>query len=73
MSNFKKYRSTQIAEMAEWYPDFDMEHVSVSAVDRKAGSPKRGDMIARHPADHEDRWLVARDYFDANFEPMESR
>jgi hypothetical protein len=70
MSEYVKYRRTQIAEMADWHPDFDMTDVSVSEPDRKAGSPKAGDKIARNPANHEDRWLVAADYFAANFEPV---
>jgi hypothetical protein len=48
-----------------------MTDVSVSEADRKAGSPKPGDKIARNPANHEDRWLVAADYFAANFEQLE--
>lgn len=48
-----------------------MTRVSVSAADRENGSPKAGDMIARNPANHEDRWLVAADYFRENFEPVE--
>ena len=66
---YKQYRRTQIAEMADWHPRFDMTDVSVSAADQKAGSPKIGDKIARNPANHADRWLVAADYFAANFEP----
>jgi len=69
MSEFKQYRRSQIAELAEWTPDIDMEHVSVSAVDRAAGSPRPGDMIARNPKNHADRWLVAKAYFEDNFEP----
>ena len=70
MSVFKRYRRSQIAELAEWYPEFDMRNVSISEVDRAAGSPKWGDMIARNPANHEDKWLVASAYFAANFEPL---
>jgi hypothetical protein len=70
MEEFKKYRRTQIAEMTEWTPDFDMSRVSVSDADRAAGSPKTGDMIARNPSDHADRWLVGAAYFAANFEPL---
>lgn len=66
---FKQYRRTQIAEMADWTPDFSMAGVSVSEVDREAGSPKLGDKIARNPANHADMWLVAAEYFAANFEP----
>jgi hypothetical protein len=67
---FKRYRRTQIAEMADWEPGFDMGGVSISAPDAAAGSPKTGDKIARNPANHEDRWLVAAEYFAANFEPV---
>ncbi len=67
---FKQYRRTQIAEMADWEQGFDMLNVSVSAADASNGSPKLGDKIARNPANHEDRWLVAKVYFDANFEVL---
>ena len=70
MSEFKQYRRKQIAELADWTPDFDMAKVSVSDVDKNAGSPKIGDKIARNPVNHSDRWLVAADYFTANFEPV---
>jgi hypothetical protein len=64
---FKEYRRTQIAEMADWEPGFPMDGVSIGPVDRAAGSPKVGDKIARNPADHADLWLVAAAYFAANF------
>jgi len=70
MSEYRQYRRTQIAEMADWEPGFDMTGVSVSAPDVEAGSPKVGDKIARNPANHEDRWLVAAAYFEVNFEPI---
>lgn len=67
---FREYRRTQIAEMADWHQGFDMVGVSVSDADKAAGSPKSGDKIARNPANHADRWLVAADYFAANFEEI---
>ena len=70
MTVFKQYRRTQIAEMCVWTSDFDMSRVSVSEVDRKAGSPKSGDMIARNPKNHDDQWLVAAQYFSDNFEAI---
>jgi hypothetical protein len=70
MSDFRQYRRKQIAELAPWTPDADMTRVSVSAADRDAGSPKPGDMIARNPKDHEDKWLVSKAYFEENFEPV---
>ncbi len=68
---FKKYRRTQIAEMRPIaHDDREDTTISISAVDRQAGSPKPGDMIARNPANHSDQWLVAAAYFAANFEPI---
>ena len=70
MSNFRQYRRKQIAELAPWTPNFDMTRVSVSAADKEGGSPRTGDMIARNPKNHDDQWLVSKDYFDENFEPV---
>jgi hypothetical protein len=71
MPEFTRYRRTQIAEMR---PYVEGEHlggyVSVAAVDRGAGSPKVGDMIARNPKNHDDQWLVSAQYFADNFEPL---
>ena len=72
---FKKYKRTQIAEMHEYNPDDMyskefMDRVSISATDKENGSPKKGDMIARNPKNHDDMWLVARQYFNDNFEPI---
>lgn len=44
--------------------------ISISEVDQIAGSPVIGDMISRNPKNHNDQWLVAKDYFLENFEPM---
>lgn len=64
---YHQYQRTAVAEMADWHPGFNMAGVSVSDADKEAGSPKDGDKIARNPANHADRWLVATDYFAANF------
>lgn len=45
--------------------------VSISDVDLQNGSPKIGDMIARNPKEHNDQWLVAKQYFEDNFEPVQ--
>ena len=84
MEKFKKYRRTQIAEMREvTQNDIDLFKagdtipasfqfkVSISDADRQNGSPKIGDMIARNPKNHNDQWLVAKQYFEDNFEPMQ--
>jgi hypothetical protein len=65
---FAPYRRKQIAELCPWAPGDDMTGISVSAEDTKAGSPKAGDMIARNPKNHADKWLVAAAYFADNFE-----
>jgi GNAT superfamily N-acetyltransferase len=67
--DFKQYRRTQIAEMTPWKSGVDMSRVSVSNSDSENGSPKDGDMIARNPKSHDDKWLVAAQYFADNFEP----
>lgn len=77
MSKFKLYRRKQIAELRPYDPTgrdtFGLhDGVSVSAPDKAAGSPKRGDMIARNPKNHADQWLVAAQYFADNFEAVRS-
>ena len=43
-------------------------NVSISDVDKINGSPKIGDMIARNPKNNLDQWLIAKEYFEDNFE-----
>jgi hypothetical protein len=69
MSDFAKYRRKQIAELRPFVEGEELLGVSISAEDTKAGSPKSGDMIARNPKNHDDKWLVAAAYFADNFEP----
>ena len=72
-SEFSQYRRSQIAELRPYVPGEPAEllyRVSISQADLDGGSPKDGDMIARNPANHDDQWLVAADYFAANFEPL---
>jgi hypothetical protein len=68
---WKKYRRPGITEMRPWLPDEDITGLSISADDFRNGSPKMGDMIARNPKNHADRWLVNAAYFFANFAPAE--
>jgi len=74
MSTFRQYRRKQIAELRPYEPgeDLDALNVSISAEDKKAGSPKAGDMIARNPKNHADQWLVSAAYFADNFEPIDA-
>jgi hypothetical protein len=69
---FKPYRRRQIAELRPYIPgEVLSDRVSIAAVDRENGSPKAGDMIARNPKNHEDQWLVAKQYFLDNLEPIQ--
>ena len=81
---FKKYRRTNVAEMRPvtendintfseigYLPAINNIKVSISMADLKNGSPKNGDMIARNPQNHNDMWLIAKDYFEGNFEPVD--
>lgn len=72
MTEFTQYRRKQIAELRPYVEGEPFPvNISVSAEDRKAGSPKTGDMIARNPKNHDDQWLVAAQYFADNFEPVQ--
>lgn len=78
---FKKYKQTNIAEMAEWEPIGYETHeaeklnlinmgISISQTDLNNNSPRIGDMIARNPENHNDMWLISEDYFRENFEEI---
>lgn len=66
-----KYRRKGVAEMRPVSEGENLEGVSISPEDRTAGSPKPGDMIARNPSNHKDQWLVSKEYFEANFQPLD--
>ena len=67
---FRQYHRSTIAELRPYEPGENLQEVSISVEDRRAGSPKKGDMIARSPETHGDKWLVAARYFARNFEPI---
>ncbi len=72
MSKFKQYRRKEMAELREYEEGTVLsERVSVSKSDKENGSPKKGDMIARNPKNHDDIRLVAEKYFKDNFEPIQ--
>ena len=68
---FRLYRCTRVSELRPWDANMSLEGVSISDADKAAGSPKRGDMVARNPLKPGDMWLVSADYFDCNFEPLD--
>lgn len=69
MSEFKQYRRKGLSEMRPFIEGELLDSkVSISQADLDNGSPKVGDMIARNPKNHEDKWLVAKKYFEENLE-----
>ena len=70
MTEWQTYKRIGFARMRPWVPGMNMEGVSISEADRRNGSPKPGDMIARNPEKETDRWLISEDYFKANFRPI---
>lgn len=71
MSEFKQYRRKSISEMRPFIEGEILDSkVSISEADKANGSPKLGDMIARNPKNHEDQWLVAKQYFEDNLEEI---
>ena len=73
---FKKYRRTSIAEMRDIGPEESIHQlqntgVSIANVDAKLpwGKFSKG-KVARNPDNHKDKWYVAEDYFNANFEEV---
>lgn len=85
---FKKYKRKQIAELRpvdeqdiksfigngemKYISDDGWYTVSISEQDELNGSPQKGDMIARNPKNHLDQWLVAKEYFESNFEEIDN-
>jgi len=68
-TKMKNYRKKNVQPMEPWTHETDMALVSVSESDKTAGSPKAGDMIAVNPNDATDKWLVAKKFFEDNYEP----
>jgi hypothetical protein len=64
-----KYHKTGVIEAVEWSRWAIMDRISVSPHDRDNGSPKEGDWIAWAPGKPDDRWLISKEYFAANYEP----
>lgn len=64
----KNYRKKGLQGMEKWRTGMPMKGISISQADKDAGSPKHGDMIAINASDHSDKWLVAKAFFDKNYE-----
>jgi hypothetical protein len=66
LSEFKQYRRKGVVELRPYIPGEVLTRVSVSPAD----TPQIGGMIARNPANPDDQWYVARDFFDLNYERL---
>jgi hypothetical protein len=63
MSDFKNYRKKNLQSMRPYIPGEDMSGISVSPEDNVS----IGGMIAINPANEDDKWYVAKDFFDSNY------
>jgi hypothetical protein len=68
--SWKKYKRKGFTEMRPYIEGEELSGVSISDADKRNGSPKPGDMIARNPKNHNDRWLVSQAYFEEHMEPV---
>ena len=68
MSDWQRYRRKAVGELRPYVEGEDIEHISISEEDLNKGSPKAGDMVARNPLNHNDLWLVSKEYFEKNYE-----
>lgn len=70
MAQFEQYKRVGLSEMrpvtSEEVANGCDATISISEADLTNGSPKPGDMIARNPLNHNDQWLVAKQYFEDN-------
>ena len=71
--HFRKKRGRHESLWRDCLPIFVNLQKSLAGcdADHNAGSPKPGDMIARNPKNHADKWLVAAEYFTDNFEAVQ--
>ena len=61
---WKFYRKTAIQEMRPYILGEDLSGVSVN----KEDTPELGGMIARNDDNNDNRWYVAKDFFEKNYE-----
>lgn len=64
MSNIKLYRKKNLQGMRPYIPGEDLTCISVN----KEDTPELGGMIAVNKDNSEDRWYVAKKFFEDNYE-----
>lgn len=66
---FKRYYRKLYGELRPYTPGEKLpENISISDYDLSNGSPKLGDMISRDPYNHEDQWLVSKEFFESRYD-----
>ncbi len=63
MSKYKMYRKKDLQPMRPYVPGEDLTGVSVSDGD----TPELGGMIAVNRNDSNDKWYVAKEFFEDNY------
>jgi hypothetical protein len=76
MSEFKTYKrvgeiEAREAEPADWPNKYDLRRISISPADWENGFTQGG-MVARNPANHDDQWYIAPDYFAKHYAEIAS-
>ena len=69
MTEWSQYKRKGLSEMRPYVAGEDLTSISVSPEDKPETDLG---MIARNPGNHADQWYVARAYFEANLEPVNS-
>lgn len=68
---YSEYRKKNTQSMRKYIVGENLDdRVSVSEADANNGSPKEGDMIAVSKDNADDMWLVSKEFFEANYEPV---
>jgi len=63
-----KARKKTIQDFIVWDENYGDIDFTISQEDKANGSPKIGDVIGINPNNPTDRWLVAKKYFEENYE-----
>lgn len=66
-SKFNYYIKVKAQLMKPYQPGESLDSVSISQEDKENGSPKEGDMIAINEKNHEDKWLISKEFFEENY------
>ena len=69
MSGFKTYLRTGSCEARPYVLGENMTGISVNKEDAHEVATIGGGMIFRNPDNHEDKWYVAKAFFDKNYLP----